>query len=181
MAGGHLCRSMLHIYSPWICYEGGGGVHTRLQMAFLNLFDVLQCVRPVGEVWLHKKYEGSSKQISSKLSRLLLLRIDVALHEAKPGAQRKAQHRIIPVEIASKGFIATSSSSALQGWLLNTFYGLDQIHARLGETWTSAMVLVSLILHHPRRHLSSLPTDFTSAPSSGRSHEVLRFRGECPS
>lgn len=65
MAGGHLCGSTLHIYSPWICQEGGGGVHARLQMAFLNLFDVLHCVRPVGEVWLHTKYEGSSKSKSA--------------------------------------------------------------------------------------------------------------------
>ena len=36
-----------------------------LQMAFLNLFDVLQCVRPVGEVWLYTKYEGISKSKSA--------------------------------------------------------------------------------------------------------------------
>lgn len=58
-------------------------------MAFLKLFDVLQCVRPVGEVWLHIKYEGSSNQISSKLSRVLLLRVEVALRNTKPGAQEK--------------------------------------------------------------------------------------------
>jgi hypothetical protein len=40
-------------------------VHARLQMAFQGLFDVLQCVRPVGEVWLHTKYEGSSKSKSA--------------------------------------------------------------------------------------------------------------------
>jgi len=66
-------------------------VHAQLQMAFLNLFDVLHCVRPAGEVWLHTKYEGSSKS-KPAANRLDYFSFELTWHYMKQSQEPKEKY-----------------------------------------------------------------------------------------